>query len=112
MKAGQMVKVVISARRSLVGRIVSLDKESDFYLVRIGNHEEYYSRNMVEPCDPYQTRLFSNDSPDVCIVTADNRLVLTNPSLHPTGVEATERKLARLREIEDRKAEKKGLVYA
>ena len=30
----------------------------------------------------------------------------------PNMLEATERKLARLREIEDRQAEKKGLVYA
>lgn len=37
-------------------------------------------------------------------ITQDNELVLVPPSLRPTGYEAAERKAARLREIEDRKA--------
>lgn len=38
------------------------------------------------------------------MVTSDNALVLVPPSMHPTGAEAEERRLARLREIEDRQA--------
>lgn len=45
-------------------------------------------------------------------ITQDNALVLTFSSMRPTGAEAAERKLARLREVEDRKREKKGLVLA
>lgn len=36
----------------------------------------------------------------------DNALILVPPSVEPTGAEAVERKAARLREIEDRKAAK------
>lgn len=46
------------------------------------------------------------------LIGADNTLILFPPSPEPTGAEAVERKLARLREIEDRKREKKGLITA
>ena len=36
----------------------------------------------------------------------DNTLMLAPPSWHPVGAEAAERKAARLREIEDRRAAK------
>ena len=39
-------------------------------------------------------------------IGADNTLILFPPSLEPTGAEAAERRAARLREIEDRKAAK------
>ncbi len=39
------------------------------------------------------------------IITPDNELVLAPPVLYPSGIEAVERKAARLREIEDRKEE-------
>ena len=45
-------------------------------------------------------------------ITQDNALVLTFPSMRPTGAEAAERKLARLREVEERRREKKGMVCA
>ena len=58
----------------------------------------------------YQTKLFSTDTPDVCIVTGNNMLVLVHPSDHPTGVEAAERKTGRLREIKDRRIEREGAL--
>ena len=36
-------------------------------------------------------------------ITSDNVLVLLQPSMDPRGIEAVERRAARLREIEDRK---------
>lgn len=36
-------------------------------------------------------------------ITADNVLVLVPPNVDPRGIEAVERRAARLREIEDRK---------
>jgi hypothetical protein len=36
--------------------------------------------------------------------------VLVPPSLYPTGAEAAERRLARMREVEDRKRETKGMI--
>ena len=41
-----------------------------------------------------------------CFIGAGNALILVPPSPAPTGAEALERKAARLREIEDRKAAK------
>jgi hypothetical protein len=37
------------------------------------------------------------------LITQDNILVLVHPRLHPTGAEAQERMLARVREIEARR---------
>ena len=39
-------------------------------------------------------------------ILPDNTLVLVQPAENPTGAEAAERRAARLREIEDRKAAK------
>lgn len=39
-------------------------------------------------------------------ILPDNSLVLVQPAENPTGAEAAERRAARLREIEDRKAAK------
>jgi hypothetical protein len=39
-------------------------------------------------------------------ILPDNTLVLVQPAENPTGAEASERRAARLREIEDRKAAK------
>jgi len=39
-------------------------------------------------------------------ITQDNALLLVPPSVHPTGAEGSERKAARLRELDDRKAAK------
>ena len=41
-----------------------------------------------------------------CFIGAGNALILVPPSPEPTGAEAAERRAARLREIEDRKAAK------
>lgn len=41
-----------------------------------------------------------------CFIGADNSLILVQPTENPTGAEAAERRAARLREIEDRKAAK------
>jgi hypothetical protein len=41
-----------------------------------------------------------------CFIGPDNSLLLVPPSPEPTGAEAAERRAARLREIEDRKAAK------
>jgi hypothetical protein len=42
----------------------------------------------------------------VSFIGADNSLILVQPTENPTGAEAAERRAARLREIEDRKAAK------
>jgi len=60
----------------------------------------------------YQADMFSNDAPDIRLVTQDNVLVLRHPSINPKGAEAIERKAARLREIADRSVDKKGKVTA
>ena len=60
-----------------------------------------------------QLDMFRDPEPEQAqLITPDGALIMTFPSVRPMGVEAVERKLARLREIEDRKREKKGLVTA
>lgn len=61
-----------------------------------------------------QLDLFRDPAPSqmALTITPDNALVLVSPSENPTGAEAAERRLARLREVEDRRREKKGMVYA
>jgi hypothetical protein len=56
-----------------------------------------------------QLDLFKAPAPriePVSFIGADNSLVLVQPAENPTGAEAAERRAARLREIEDRKAAK------
>jgi hypothetical protein len=56
-----------------------------------------------------QLDLFRAPAPIIeqpCFIGADNSLILVPPSHEPTGAEAAERRAARLREIEDRKAAK------
>ena len=56
-----------------------------------------------------QLDLFKAPAPmidQVSFIGADNSLVLVQPAENPTGAEAAERRAARLREIEDRKAAK------
>ena len=58
---------------------------------------------------PQQLDFFRAPAPIIeqpLLILPDNTLVLVHPEENPTGPEAMERKAARLREIEDRKAAK------
>lgn len=59
-----------------------------------------------------QLDLFAHAAPKPSTVAQGSAFCLESPSMRPTGSEAVERKAARLREIEDRRREKKGMVYA
>lgn len=59
-----------------------------------------------------QLELFTDTAREALTAAQGSEFVLVSPSMRPTGAEAAERKLARLREIEDRRREKKGMVYA
>jgi hypothetical protein len=61
-------------------------------------------KSMIQQLDFFRAPAPMIEQP--CFIGPDNSLILVPPSPEPTGAEGAERRAARLREIEDRKAAK------